>query len=221
MNSSECEVLRLLRGECGWLMFSAVVPASLSSVLDGWHLVPDSDLTDQRINSPHSPQDVDHAADMETDMSYLANSMILDVMEGGNYPSSALELQRTSDMDVSVTARPSIELQSLVAILNPGARLYGFSKAEILKYTHNEILISGWLPMNAPEPRDWNGRSVYLIFLSPLHRKANRDGATMLQCIISRCGKEFDRQDRAVAHVRGHFDHRPFPCEGSCGDIAW
>ena len=35
------------------------------------------------------------------------------------------------------------------------------------------------------------------------------------------CKEEFLRLDRAITHVRGHLDHKPFPCEGHCKKQNW
>ena len=35
------------------------------------------------------------------------------------------------------------------------------------------------------------------------------------------CGKQERRAERLVSHLRGHFDHRPYPCGGQCGTIDW
>ena len=35
------------------------------------------------------------------------------------------------------------------------------------------------------------------------------------------CRKRERRCERLVSHVRGHFDHRPYPCGGQCGNREW
>lgn len=35
------------------------------------------------------------------------------------------------------------------------------------------------------------------------------------------CGKLERRAERLVSHLRGHFDHRPYPCMGQCGNMEW
>lgn len=35
------------------------------------------------------------------------------------------------------------------------------------------------------------------------------------------CGKQERRAERLVSHVRGHFNHRPYPCGGQCGNMDW
>jgi len=42
---------------------------------------------------------------------------------------------------------------------------------------------------------------------------------TAMTCIL--CGKQERRAERLVSHVRGHFDHRPYPCGGQCGNTDW
>lgn len=33
--------------------------------------------------------------------------------------------------------------------------------------------------------------------------------------------KSLAREDRAIGHIRAHFNHRPFVCTGSCGKTPW
>jgi hypothetical protein len=41
------------------------------------------------------------------------------------------------------------------------------------------------------------------------------------QCPFRDCGKQFNRRDRARAHVRKHLNNRTFACDGECGDSNW
>jgi hypothetical protein len=40
-----------------------------------------------------------------------------------------------------------------------------------------------------------------------------------MNCLL--CGKYERRAERLVSHLRGHFDHRPYPCNGRCGTVQW
>ncbi|KAG8849521.1 hypothetical protein FRB91_009810 [Serendipita sp. 411] len=64
-----------------------------------------------------------------------------------------------------------------------------------------------WRAADTMEPMDSNGRSIYLKFL------ISEDG--FYQCLL--CHKKLDRQDRAIGHIRGHFNHQPFRWDGTCG----
>jgi hypothetical protein len=36
------------------------------------------------------------------------------------------------------------------------------------------------------------------------------------------CGRVSRRWDRGITHIRGvHLNHRPYPCDGGCGVLAW
>lgn len=182
-----------------------------------WLLVPTSNnLTDEPLLSVESPLDVDQLEGMEAGM---VKSIQLEAIETGTPRRIDAFSDPGSRKDSSDMNRGHAELQGFLAILNaPQTRLYEMSKKELQDYAYDLILKSDWLRRNQMEPRDWNNRSIFLIFLSPIDRTTPRDAENILRCTFHRCGKEFDRQDRAIAHVRGHFDHRPFPCRGSCGD---
>lgn len=68
-----------------------------------------------------------------------------------------------------------------------------------------------WLHTNEPEPRDEAGNSIFGNFL------VYNEVASEYICRFDRCPKVLDRRDRAIGHIRKHFQHRPFICGGSCG----
>jgi hypothetical protein len=78
-----------------------------------------------------------------------------------------------------------------------------------------QVLHSEWYAGNEEEPQDM-GRSILMGFM---HRK---NPQTLLSCTFDGCTRSFDRQDRAVAHVRQfHLTHKPFACGGACGKGPW
>ncbi|CAG7848169.1 SubName: Full=Uncharacterized protein {ECO:0000313/EMBL:CCA76767.1} [Serendipita indica DSM 11827] len=68
-----------------------------------------------------------------------------------------------------------------------------------------------WLHANEPEPRDEAGNSIFGNFL--VHNEATSE----YTCRFDGCVKAYSRCDRAIGHIRSHFQHRPFICGGSCG----
>ncbi|KAG8775031.1 hypothetical protein FRC15_000839, partial [Serendipita sp. 397] len=81
------------------------------------------------------------------------------------------------------------------------------SSKDPLASEYNRVWSEAWRAADEMEPTDSNGRSAYLKFLSS-------EGG-FYQCLV--CPKKLDRQDRAIGHVRSHFNHRPFRCDGKCG----
>lgn len=79
----------------------------------------------------------------------------------------------------------------------------------------NRILASDWLAKNEMEPA-YGNRSVLCDLLSAQNQT---DGT--LQCLFDGCTKRFDRQDRAIAHIRVHLGHQPYSCDGSCRIPNW
>jgi hypothetical protein len=78
-----------------------------------------------------------------------------------------------------------------------------------------QVLNSEWLAANEPEPQ-YMGKSILVGFL----RRDIPDSP--LSCSFDRCGRGFDRQDRAVAHVRRqHLKYKPYKCGGACGKGGW
>ena len=76
-----------------------------------------------------------------------------------------------------------------------------------------QVVNSDWLAAHEEEPQ-YMGRSILVGFL--------RRDASGLRCSFDECEKAFDRQDRAVAHIRRHhLNYRPFACGGACGTHGW
>ena len=74
---------------------------------------------------------------------------------------------------------------------------------------------------NYLEPTDHHRRSVFLQLLRETPNFPHH-----YECIVPRsngtpCAKTFNRSDRGLTHIRAHLDHRPFRCEGQCGDNKW
>jgi hypothetical protein len=88
-----------------------------------------------------------------------------------------------------------------------------------LRRTLEQIQGAPWLIAHHKEPNDsTTKRSVYLTFLS---NKGDKAGGNSYRCLFDGCGKCFDRQDRAIGHIRMHFGHRPFQCNAQCGFTDW
>ncbi|KAG8750130.1 hypothetical protein FRC14_000794 [Serendipita sp. 396] len=81
------------------------------------------------------------------------------------------------------------------------------SSNHLLASEYKRVWSETWRTADRMEPTDSNGRSTYLKFLSS-------EGG-FYQCLV--CPKKLDRQDRAIGHIRSHFNHRPFRCDGKCG----
>ncbi|KAG8836650.1 hypothetical protein FRC20_006978, partial [Serendipita sp. 405] len=81
------------------------------------------------------------------------------------------------------------------------------SSKDPLASEYDRVWSEAWRAADKMEPMDSNGRSIYLKFLIS-------EGG-FYQCLL--CLKKLGRQDRAIGHIRGHFNHRPFRCDGTCG----
>ncbi|PVF92626.1 hypothetical protein CPB86DRAFT_175529 [Serendipita vermifera] len=75
-----------------------------------------------------------------------------------------------------------------------------------LQQPMREVLSSAWWMNNTIEP-DQDLRQ----FIYPESR-------TRFHCLIRGCGHIFNREDRAITHIRAEIDHRPFACNKECGD---
>jgi hypothetical protein len=75
-------------------------------------------------------------------------------------------------------------------------------------------LQSRWLNADELEPSDAPRRSILLGFLAQNTPKA------AFSCEFDGCGKKFDRQDRALGHIRMHLCHRPYACNLQCGNSS-
>lgn len=85
---------------------------------------------------------------------------------------------------------------------------------EKLRVLLQHCLESAWLNDNALEPNDVPRRSILLGFL-----QQNAPMAAF-KCQFDGCAKEFERQDRALGHIRMHLSHRPYKCNSRCGNPA-
>jgi hypothetical protein len=77
------------------------------------------------------------------------------------------------------------------------------------------IVTSVWYLSNVHEPFHGLKRSIFLNFL------AHRARDPVYKCLFDNCNESFPRQDRALGHVRKHFDYRPFVCTGPCAATGW
>jgi hypothetical protein len=68
--------------------------------------------------------------------------------------------------------------------------------------------IASWMQHQVEEPGQ-AGRSCYFQLIDE----------SSMTCRL--CGKHERRAERLVSHLRGHFDHRPYPCGGQCGIMEW
>ncbi len=68
--------------------------------------------------------------------------------------------------------------------------------------------IASWMLHQLEEPSH-AGKSCYFQLIDE----------SMMVCRL--CGKQERRAERLVSHLRGHFDHRPYPCGDQCGTIDW
>jgi hypothetical protein len=97
-----------------------------------------------------------------------------------------------------------------------------FKKPEQIRLRRllDRCMASSWLRNHEVEPEaamvGLKKRSILLEFTS-------RSGkAAPFSCAFDKCGKTFDRKDRAIIHIRfRHLNHKPFPCGGYCGDGQW
>jgi hypothetical protein len=68
--------------------------------------------------------------------------------------------------------------------------------------------LASWMLRQVEEPA-YGGKSSYFQLIDE----------SMMACRL--CGKKERRAERLVSHLRGHFDHRPYACEGHCGNMDW
>ena len=97
----------------------------------------------------------------------------------------------------------------------PPSGAFGPTPAELVhRFRH-----SPYVTDNRLEPTDYRRRSLFLQLLleNPPHH---------YECIVPRsngtpCGKTFNRSDRGLTHIRTHFNHRPYSCDGQCNNKRW
>ena len=75
-------------------------------------------------------------------------------------------------------------------------------------------LASSWLNNNEREPSDTPRHSILLGFL------AQNVSTAAFKCQFDGCDKDFERQDRALGHIRMHLSHRPYVCSAQCSNPA-
>jgi hypothetical protein len=143
--------------------------------------------------------------------------------------SSSMVLSRqdpTSEMDMMASmypddfSKPAFYEQNALPYHNRGdihkLDIYFLSPAQKdLRNLLNLVLTSGWFQNNEKEPEHGSKRSI----LSPFLQRSETGNS--YKCRFDFCTKSFDRQDRALGHVRMHLGHRPFQCGGRCGALEW
>ena len=94
---------------------------------------------------------------------------------------------------------------------------FGLTPAELVhRFQHSTYVMD-----NRLEPTDHRRRSLFLQLLRETPNLPHH-----YECIVPRsdgitCGKTFNRSDRALTHIRTHFNHRPYPCHGQCSKKNW
>lgn len=97
--------------------------------------------------------------------------------------------------------------------------LFGSLPTGDVKNVVGNFLQSRWLSQNEMEPsiptsQDASGTSlstsIYILLVS--------DGPVK-RCKL--CNYQNERFDRILAHLRSHFNHRPYACNSSCGSRIW
>jgi hypothetical protein len=66
------------------------------------------------------------------------------------------------------------------------------------------------------EPASREGESNLHSFLELIRRSPAE-----YRCLFDDCGRSIKRQDRALGHIRMHLGHRPYSCNGKCGNELW
>ncbi|CCA73426.1 hypothetical protein PIIN_07380 [Serendipita indica DSM 11827] len=160
------------------------------------------------------------------------NQIIWNSMIGTDTPATSIESPAPSRLNVSIpealtpiieatpasvpavaVARQDLDIDSLLLALAPGTIPLGGRQRDKIQHAYCICISSQWLRNHEHEPRDGCGRSIFLLFLAPT-------GAGAFQkCLFHGCHGIYGRQDRALAHIRSHFEHRPFACLGECGDV--
>ncbi|CCA75616.1 hypothetical protein PIIN_09607 [Serendipita indica DSM 11827] len=81
-----------------------------------------------------------------------------------------------------------------------------------------EPLLTSSPRLHADKPLSNNG-SEQLQYLRFLDRS---EQTKKYQCRFNGCGRQIERRDRAIAHVRSdHFKYLPFACSGGCQKVGW
>ena len=79
-----------------------------------------------------------------------------------------------------------------------------------------------WYLNQEMEPLTWNGKSILWKWLN----QVEIEGRYKYSCCVPLqedqwCTYMTHCLDCAIAHVRGHLGHNPYPCEGMCGNQHW
>ncbi|KAG8831640.1 hypothetical protein FRC17_002832 [Serendipita sp. 399] len=131
--------------------------------------------------------------------SQLTNSMIGSL---GDFGTTSMSSSISSALFSSMTSSAMMSSSMLSSVYPDTPPLLAQ-----LKQIIQEIQDSLWRMADELEPTDDKGRSIYLNFVT-------QDNG-IYTCMF--CQKKNDRQDRATGHIRKHFNHRPFRCDGACG----
>jgi len=79
-----------------------------------------------------------------------------------------------------------------------------------------------WYLNQEEEPINYLGKSVLVRWLA----QPKTEGEKEWSCCVplkgeTWCGHKIKRLDRAITHVRGHLNLRPYPCGGRCENENW
>jgi len=84
------------------------------------------------------------------------------------------------------------------------------------------LLKQPWVLKQEIEPRKSNGESVLLDWLDGVETGKLWTCAVPLDSPQTRCEHAaFNRIHRALAHIRGHLEVRPYACGGRCRMSGW
>jgi hypothetical protein len=171
----------------------------------------------QQLNAPGSY----HNANVSIGTSFSPGS--LDSAIDHTLPESSSQATRASSIThhASASTLPaSTDQPDEDASLVPLSECFGKPEQIRLRKLLDRCMGSSWLHNHEVEPEvttvGLKKRSILLEFTS-------RSGkAAPFSCAFDKCGKKFDRKDRAIIHIRfRHLNHKPFPCGGYCGDGQW
>jgi hypothetical protein len=85
-----------------------------------------------------------------------------------------------------------------------------------------ELFQEMWYLNQEEEPLNHLGQSVLFRWLNPFETEERRGWSCGVPLENEKwCTHTISRPDRAVTHVRGHLGHKPYACEGVCGNQYW
>jgi hypothetical protein len=130
------------------------------------------------------------------------------------------EIDMMASMHLDDCSKPAFYEQNALPYHNRGdfhkLDMYFLHPAQKdLRQLLTRVVTSSWFQNNEKEPEIGSKRSI----LSPFLQRSERGNS--YRCLFDFCTKSFDRQDRALGHVRMHLGHRPFQCGGRCGASEW